>query len=602
MNPISKKVIICLLLLFLMNLLHEALGQPGISGMSGFMRGRPAAMQRPITPRSLRHIAYGNDTFAAIGPGLTILSSKDGTNWINCSSEVKNVTANINFTTDAYSNDGDAITYVTGKLLPEPPKLLKLPSSSETETNFAAIDAIMESNGIALSNFSSKLPQTPHQLRAIAFGGGFFVIVGDDGEILTSPDGEHWTTPNSGTSVILTGVVWGSSGFVAIGDAGTILTSPDGSIWTKRNSGIKQTLFGVAFGNNTFVVVGDGGTMLTSSDGIEWTPTNINPQDMSAIAFGNGIFLGTSTDSDFPGKMYLDNDQTMTSTDGKIWHTVAHPYPPPGQTGVMTFDGHSGGTTSVNFGGELFIATSVAGIFTSKDGNSWIPSSEPHDFKSCYYGAAFGNNIFIAVGNGNATGTNHLDRISWSTIATSQDAKSWLVGRSPTPPSRLLEGFFTNEKNFRITSHNPLGLFPNQLVSTDGETWTTPDKAEIDGTIHGNQVGFSYGKKPVILASKDGIVWTRLKPNNSEQPTLVTAANNIQAASPSEGSVMINLNGQAYNLDIAVNVGKPMEIQASTNLMDWITLTTITNAGGTINFTDPDTTKYPMRFYRLKAP
>ena len=55
------------------------------------------------------------------------------------------------------------------------------------------------------------------------------------------------------------------------GDNGTILTSPDGKVWTERWSKAGSYLYGVAYGNNTFVVVGWAGQILTSPDGVTWT-------------------------------------------------------------------------------------------------------------------------------------------------------------------------------------------------------------------------------------------------------------------------------------------------------------------------------------------
>jgi hypothetical protein len=108
-------------------------------------------------------------------------------------------------------------------------------------------------------------------LLDIAYGNGTFVAVGEDGAILTSPDGTTWTARNSGADIILLGVAYGNGTFVAVGEEGTLLTSPDGITWTARNSGAGTArnsgagsiLLGVTYGNGTFVVVG-GGTILTS--------------------------------------------------------------------------------------------------------------------------------------------------------------------------------------------------------------------------------------------------------------------------------------------------------------------------------------------------
>jgi hemin uptake protein HemP len=141
------------------------------------------------------------------------------------------------------------------------------------------------------------------------------------------------------------------------------------------------------------------------------------------------------------------------------------------------------------------------------------------------------------------------------------------------------------------------------LETSDGETWTTPDKAVISGFISGNQTVTYTGKIPVVLTSKDGIVWTRLAPSHSDQPTptptpAATVGN--QNVPISENGIVIELNGQTYKLNLNSSIGQSMEVQASTDLEIWETLTTITNAGGVLNFVDPDAKYHPQRFYRLK--
>jgi hypothetical protein len=530
---------------------------------------------------SLKGVAAGNGTFVAIGV-TTILNSKDGKTWINRSSENSNIYANINFATETYSVDGDTITFA---LVTAP--FPKFPSPSEIKTNPLALSSY--------SSLSPNLPKIRQGFRAITFGNGTFVIVGNGGGILTSHDGEHWAASTSGSSNILTGVVCGSSGFVAVGVKGTILTSADGSVWTQRNSGTDQTLFGVAYGNGTFVALGDNDTILTSGDGIAWSPIDISSDMMESIAFGNGIFMASSIYTGYPNlpeeSRLQGSTQTMVSTDGKNWHEVRHPYPSEGRFGVAMSPGHSGGTTALTFGGGLFIATSAEGIFTSKDGNEWKPSGEVNGYKSYYNGAAFGNGIFVAVGTGEITGINN-GRETWGmTVATSKDANTWTLSQTPT--SRLLWGHGSKHKFIAI------GAFGTELVSTNGEVWTTEDKISISGCVYGNQVLFYSGSRHMVLSSKDGIVWTRLLPSSSDQPTPIVTSNN-QNVAVSQNGVVIELNGQTYKLNLTSNIGQSMEVQASTNLEIWETLTTITNSGGILNFVDPDAKNYPQRFYRLK--
>jgi hypothetical protein len=56
-------------------------------------------------------------------------------------------------------------------------------------------------------------------------------------------------------------------------------------------------------------------------------------------------------------------------------------------------------------------------------------------------------------------------------------------------------------------------------------------------------------------------------------------------------------NGQ-FSFTLQSQAGSAVEIQASTNLMDWESLATLTNQTGTLPFTDTCNT-FTRRFYRL---
>ena len=120
-------------------------------------------------------------------------------------------------------------------------------------------------------------------LYGIAYGNGTFVVVGENGTILTSPDGVTWTIRTSGISTPwLMGITYGNDTFVAVGCCATILTSNEGVTWKQRISGTSSGLYAVTYGNDTFVVVGSNGISLTilQSDPItsEIKPTINLPQ------------------------------------------------------------------------------------------------------------------------------------------------------------------------------------------------------------------------------------------------------------------------------------------------------------------------------------
>src|SRR5207247_4313825 len=151
---------------------------------------------------------------------------------------------------------------------------------------------------------------------SVAPGSGLFVAVGDQGEIMSSPDCVTWTernpgrllAPEAGITGFLSSVAYGGGLFVAVGEEPTasgptialIATSSDGITWTQRDSSlpanIGASLDAVAYGNGRFVAAGfraDGGTnLVTSTAGVSWTTlTPFATEFVADITHGNGTFV-----------------------------------------------------------------------------------------------------------------------------------------------------------------------------------------------------------------------------------------------------------------------------------------------------------------------
>jgi hypothetical protein len=313
-------------------------------------------------------------------------------------------------------------------------------------------------------------------LHSAAYANGAFVVVGDEGTVLTSRDGTNWTSQTSGTTNGLFWVTYAGGTLVAVGDSGAILTSPDGTNWTSRTSGTTAALLGVAFGNGTFVVTTMGAMALalalTSPDGVTWSnhPAPAGGLLYGGVAFGNGTFAAVGYDG-----------AVATSTDGATW----------------------------------------SGSFLAPLGN---------ENPVYFFDISYGNGVFVAVGQG-----------------------------------------ITDD------SH---GLI---VASPDGTNWTTVAYLSLPPYIYG--VTYADG---AFIAVGGGA-------------TILASAGTIAPVQPTLGLPVVSSGGILQGTVTGVpeqNYG----VQASTNLVDWVPLTTVETVLGVEQFTDPAAGTFKQRFYRATVP
>jgi hypothetical protein len=272
--------------------------------------------------------------FVAVGNG-GINTSSNGTSWTQRSGSATRGVAYGNNTFVAVGGSGTIFT-----------------SSDETIYDATGTSSVP-------SDWTSRTTPTSQTLNEVTYGNSIFVVVGGAGTIITSTDGISWTSRTSPHSNAINDVTYENSTFVAVGDTGNIITSSDGISWTSRTSNTSQLLFGVAYGNSTFVVVGNSGTVLTSSDGTTWTSrtsaTSANWE--GGDTYGNSLFVAVGVG----GKMQTSSDGiTWTERDSKI-PTNAVIYAVTYGNNIFVALG-SGGNGSTSSNGTSWTAGSGAGV------------------------------------------------------------------------------------------------------------------------------------------------------------------------------------------------------------------------------------------------
>jgi hypothetical protein len=262
----------------------------------------------PLTTANLLGLAFtvtttaGVNTVIAVGAGGAIFYSPDAVHWVP---ETSNVSSNLNAATFAHSlffAVGDA-----GTMLTSPDGVTWTAQVPQTKANLYAVTndgsgtivAVGAGGTILVSTDGTTwAPADSHtsmDLYGIFNANGRYVAVGANGTILTGTTAGQWTTINPTTSVNLRGVSNGASvatataaaasTWVVVGDGGALVTSPDGINWIEQLPITANNLTSVVHGTQ-FVAVGNAGAIFTSVDGLAWQPqVSETTQNLRAVTF-----------------------------------------------------------------------------------------------------------------------------------------------------------------------------------------------------------------------------------------------------------------------------------------------------------------------------
>ncbi len=231
-----------------------------------------------------------------------------------------------------------------------------------------------------------------NNLWSVAHGGSptaQWVAVGEQGTILTSPDGINWTKRPSGFPTRwLVSVGYGAGVWIAVGEGGLVLTSPDAVVWTPRTSGTTARLNGIAYGGGRWIAVAESGELFTSTDSVTWTKLSPSTDRLRGLLYAYGQFVITG-----------DNGLMRTTIDTTDYAANVLP-------GSFFVE-------SVAYGRRAFVAVGEDGYaITSTDAVTW--SSLASGTAAYLRGITFFNGQFIAVGTGGAILTTPAPGTAWT--------------------------------------------------------------------------------------------------------------------------------------------------------------------------------------------
>jgi uncharacterized delta-60 repeat protein len=475
-------------------------------------------------PTWIEGLAWNDTSIVVVGAQGAIRTSNDGNSWISATSNTAQTIHGVTWTGSASELSGDPVQTVGNidfRIVTSPLSQTVVAGATVVFNAVASVpNAVYQwfKDGVALVGaLSDTLTLTNVQprnggsysvtatngtttatssagvltFRGQGTTGQQFIAVGQDGTILTSPEGFAWTRRTSGTTKRLRGAAASGNLIVTVGEIGTVLTSPDGATWTARTSGTAEGLRAVAASPTRFVAVGGatGSLILFSTDGIVWSQATVPVLGaLRGIAYGNNTFVTVG-----------QAGTILISSDGLTWSSF------------------SSGTTDrldgIVWTGSQFLTVSQTGlVLASSNGSSWTSSSG--SAPAWLEGLTWSNTAYVVVGAGGE-------------IATSPDGAFWTS--VPSGTQATIHGVTWTGVPFS-PSGNPLALLGNLQAMP-----TITGQPRAAAPAAGDTVNFSI----VTSASSATYQWLKNGVPIASATNAALTLSNVQSVDCGQYSVVV---------------------------------------------------------------
>jgi hypothetical protein len=347
-------------------------------------------------------------------------------------------------------------------------------------------------------------------------------------------------------------------GFVCLPELGTV---PFGraALWTAQTTPQNEAWVSVAVGLSRIVALRSSGTgvndLMTSTDGDTWTIGSTSmPLNWTSVTFGGGVFVAVADgDGNFPFTTSGGN-QVITSTSDDLIFNM-------GSRVMTSYDGLTWtlrtapvyAWSSVTYGNNLFVAVANGNggstqVMTSSNGITWTLRSTPfsqsnHNWRSVVYG----DGTYVAVASG---GSGTLNKAMYST-----DGITWTAAVTPGTPAGCVSVTFGKDR-FVAVANTSASAVLSAMTSTNGQTWTavsTPNSSWTSVT-YGNATFTAVGNSGVaadsVMVSTDGESWTKYSAANGNAWSAVAFGFNKYVAVSSNGT-----NNQVMTAEPTKSVG-----------------------------------------------
>ncbi|PYL00830.1 MAG: hypothetical protein DME19_03800 [Verrucomicrobia bacterium] len=213
-------------------------------------------------------VTWATNLYVAVGDRATVMTSGNGIDWsleLVPDSVTNSIFLGVGGTTNLLVAAGNQ-----GSLIISPYAETNVMLTNVVGTNVVVTNQVISKLGVDWYDVQPR--PTTNDLQGVGLFGDLYLVTGDNGTVLTSPDGTNWTRRVTPTSALLSSVAASPDIVVATGDNGTIITSRDGANWALQNSRTANWIYRVRYLAGEFIAVGQNGTLMTSADGTNWNP------------------------------------------------------------------------------------------------------------------------------------------------------------------------------------------------------------------------------------------------------------------------------------------------------------------------------------------
>ncbi len=243
-----------------------------------------------------------------------------------------------------------------------------------------------------IDEWTNQLTGLPFVLNDVIWDGENFIVVGDGGKILTSPDGVAWAERDSGTNVDLAAIAYHGTNVVVVGrDAIVLLSTNHGESWVLKPTGSSFAPRAVAMNASQIVIGGmapdtsDAYIMRSLDGGESWILVEPLPKTkhfITDLIYANGLFVATTDVFD-----WRSDARILVSLDGENWQEII-------------LRDEVSASYAILHDGERFIAAGLENtVFASVDGFDWAELETPAEMDMItYMGAAWDGSRLVIHG------------------------------------------------------------------------------------------------------------------------------------------------------------------------------------------------------------